>query len=243
MARTNQSDDPPNGVSAAPERAGQFLGQIVGFDGFRFNPVSLVRAVGFFHSLGGAKSLAALRASSQDSARHEQVLLVARLLYEPEEPNDHLPRLDLGQPDIGEPQDATFFPRFPLHLVEDLPLLLIGGYLAGGEAQPPSAYLDWCTENGQLRADPLLPGPRPLTAVDAFLASKEWQQVDPGDFHAGMLRLQVLRALPQQFQPNESEERALLGSTDATPCWLSLLEEEALLNLVWNPDLAAYRMG
>jgi hypothetical protein len=36
---------------------------------------------------------------------------------------------------------------------------------------------------------------------------------------------------------------ALLGSTDATPFWLALLKEEARLNLVWNPDLATYRVG
>ncbi len=215
---------------------------VVGFDGFRFDPVNLVRAVNFFQGLGKARSLTMLRVYGRTPAKHEQVFLIARLLYEPADKGGTLPHLDLGQSDLPEADDHHLFPLFPLHLVEDLPLLLVGGYLVGGESLPPTVYLDWCAKHGRLRTKPLIPGDKPLAVLDKFLDSMVWRQVDPGDFHTGMLRRQILKSLPKQFQPSEEVGQALLRNIEPTSFWLEKRMEEERQDLVWNSNQASYEV-
>lgn len=243
MGFFDRPGDPAGGEPPAFTDSDQLLNAVVGFDGFRFEPDNLVRAVNFFHGRGKQQSLATLRSSGNNPAKHEQVFLIARLLYEPAESDRTLPHLDLGQPDLPGADDNRQFPVFPLHLVEDLPLLLVGGYLVGGESLPPSVYLDWCANYGRLRNKPLSPGDNPLASLDKFLFSATWQKVDPGDFHTGMLRHQILRCLPKQFQPTEEEGQALLRAVEPTPFWLAKRMEEQHQNLVWDRDQASFQVG
>ena len=176
------------------------LRALPGFDGHRFNPVALVRTVNHLHRTGFALALDLLRAycaeaeQSPTIANPDNVLLVARLLFVPKEQATP-PELALGRPDLVLPADPAAFPWFPLHLVRDLPLLLVGGYIVGGESLPPLPYIEWFAQQGLLRASALHPAANPVLLVDDFLRSPLWLRLTADESHAAMLRQQGIRAL------------------------------------------------
>jgi hypothetical protein len=248
MGQADRSGNSKGRMADDLDRAAQLIQALPGFDGLRFDPLTLIKAANFFHGLGFAESLRSLRHFDQvgpePAARNpENILLIARVLYVPADAEGILPHMDLGLPDLEVTQDPQLFPLFPLHLLHDLPHLLTGGYLVGGEGLPPSVYLDWCAGQARLRPEPLHPGNRPLAAVDAFLASTVWRGLNPDGFHDGMLRWQALRTLPPAFQATEDERRALLATSKTSPFWLAQLEKEEQMNLAWNPSLNEFQTG
>jgi hypothetical protein len=245
MGEQIRSNSASNANGRELDRAIKLVTGLSGFDGFQFNPVNLVRAVNFFHGLGFKYSLELLQKLAELGAgsrfNPENILLVARALYLPERSQDPLPDLVLGKPDIDEPEDSSVWPIFPLYLVHDLPLLLVGGYLVGGEGPTSRGYLDWCAKHGCLRSHPLRPGDNPLAAVDRFLSSQIWQEHGGSSYHNGMLRIQALRGLPKSIQANEEQMQALLSSSKPTDYWINLREREDRLRLYWDSGLLAYQ--
>jgi hypothetical protein len=62
----------------------------------------------------------------------------------------------LGGASLSAPP-APALPRFPVMLVDDVPVMLIGGYMLGGMAEPVTAHLEYYRKNGKLRTAPLAP--------------------------------------------------------------------------------------
>lgn len=146
--------------------------------GFRapHDPLRLIQAVAALQPLGKARALAVideyLRVSSpldDERGGREGVFLLVRALFDvPQEPG-HLPRLLLGAPDPGGPNDPRAMPRFPLAIVGDVPFRVVRGYALGGEPTSPEQDLEWFRERGVLRAKPLAPPDRPLDVLGPLL--------------------------------------------------------------------------
>jgi hypothetical protein len=176
------------------------LHALPGFDGHSLNPLVLIKAVNRLHRLGFQAALDALSHFSEEAEQGtpghnpENVLLAARLLFVPRG-SGTLPELMLGQPDLNPPADASLAPLFPLYLCRDLPLLLVGGYILGGEGTSSAAYLRWCAESGALRPSALQPSDTPLADVDALLTSSTWKAISGDEAHTEMLRAQAWRAV------------------------------------------------
>lgn len=172
--------------------------RLSGFSGFAFNPGILIEAANYLCSLDKDFVFRVLeqychRANQEPTQRSDNALLVARVSYVPNDRRQPLPRLALGAPDLKEPQDPSLFPIFPLHLVEGIPFLLIGGYVLGGEAMPPMDYIAWCARHCALRPEPLGATDDPVAAINRFLATSAWRQLAPSDYHDRMLQAQALR--------------------------------------------------
>ena len=171
-------------------------------DGESFDPAAAVRAVNRLLAAGPAAALDALRSRARDATTGPEqgdVLVLCRLAFDPA-PGAVLPPLLAGVPDVVVPEDAEAeWPRFPLALVDDVPFLLVRGYLVGGLAEPPAEHVERCTRAGQLRTRPLSPAP-PLAAVAALLGSDAWERLAAANGGAGetaeMLRRQARRAEP-----------------------------------------------
>lgn len=243
MGENIRSDDAHNAKEGKFDRALELTIQLNGFDGFQFNPVTLVKSVNLFHSLGSKLSIELLQRLDDDGANPENVLLVARALFLPQTSQEPLPDLVLGKSDIDKHEDLAFWPLFPLHLVHDIPLMLVGGYLVGGEGPASRGYLDWCADQGRLRPDPLRPGDKPLAEVDHFISTSMWQKHGGSTYHTGMLRIQALRCLPGSFQPNDDQRQALLASTKPTDFWLNQRKREKQLQVYWSSRKTAYQAG
>lgn len=200
-------------------------------NGYTFDPAALARAVNALVALDHAAALRQLRDEEASGTPAERILLTARVAFDPPPGGGPLPRLDLGAPDIEPgPADAGF-DRFPMALAGDLPFLLVGGYILGGEVAA-SPYLAWCQANATLRA-PLRPVADPLAAVDQLLASDAWRGLGAPASHGTMLRAQALRAVGDA----DLVEGELLAA--ARDDWDHLRRD--LPALAWDPQAGRYR--
>ena len=219
-----------------------------GFIGIHFNPQLLIKVFNYFYKIGLDQSLQVLRdycSLAQQTASEynpENVFLIARILFVLKDEKKELPQLVLGQPDFEEPDNRTLFPLFPLHIYQDIPLLLIGGYLVGGQGQPPLDHLKWCEQYCQIRSKTLTPNDNPLGCVDRFLRSDAWLSLNPEEWHYSMLRLQALHAVSNIYPISQKDERDILSSTDAERNWYKHRQKFELLNVSWNIRKDEYKI-
>jgi hypothetical protein len=125
----------------------------------KYTPGPVVAAVNALWPLGKDGALDAIDAylATRDLDRDPQegLFLVLRVLFDVDAPA-HPPML-LGGSMPAPPERPEALPRFPIVIVDDLPLLLVTGYVLGGEAEPLSSHLEYYRANGKLRPAPLAP--------------------------------------------------------------------------------------
>jgi hypothetical protein len=122
-----------------------------------YDPTTVINAVNALVSLGKDGALAAIdkflaRQDPEDNPR-QGLFLVLRVLFDA----DPHPPLRLGGAPLGPPRDPAAMPRFPIVVVDDVPLMLISGYTLAGLPEPLSSHLDYYRNHGTLRAAPLTP--------------------------------------------------------------------------------------
>ena len=85
------------------------------------------------------------------------LFLVLRVLFDA----DPYPPVRLGGSRPPPPPSPEVLPRFPILLVNDVPLMLVVSYALRGRAEPVMAHVEYYRTNGTLRPEPLAPGPDP----------------------------------------------------------------------------------
>lgn len=128
----------------------------------RYNPRHLITAVNALHPLGKDKALAViaeyLRVSSWlDDPGRQGVFLVLRALFDVPAPPGYQRGMMVGAPSPPPPADLRSLPRFPLVIVDEVPLLLVTGYMLAGQPEPPEWHLAYFRKTGKLRARRLRP--------------------------------------------------------------------------------------
>ncbi|MCU0543250.1 MAG: hypothetical protein MUE44_13935 [Oscillatoriaceae cyanobacterium Prado104] len=180
------------------ENALTLIYQVSDFFAYKFDPLSLIKAVNYLYEIGYHKSLSALHlycdmipqieerqiqiipvTDVQLPLESHKIFAVARLLFVRKDREIILPEIRLGNPDIMvQPavmlQATSLFPWFPLHIHQGVPFCLINGYSLYGYPQPPETYLDWCSQECELIEKPLRPNERPLDSVDEFVKLEAW---------------------------------------------------------------------
>jgi hypothetical protein len=227
-------------VNAAPKAEGE-----------AFDPAKLVAAVNELVKFGSHRAiefLRAFRAHERTAGRGgEQIFLVLRAAYDLRPGVAAFPPMLIGGPD-WEPSAASvpLLPRFPLVLEADLPLMPVMGWFLGGEAEDPSAHLDWFEKNGTLRTAPLRPPDDPAAAVDAFIARVPELAAAKGAFRRAMLRAQVARAAASALPAADTTKAALekLYPSKAGPresAWAPL--KAKLAKAKWDAAAGKYTAG
>jgi hypothetical protein len=168
--------------------------------GYHYNPRTVIRIVNRLQPLGKEKALAAideyLRVTGYLSDAPEGGLfLVLRVLFDVPADPGYMPRMGIGAPSPAEPGDRNLIPRFPIALVDDVPLLVVGGYFLAGAAQPVRDHVKYFRDNGRLRSRPLAPSSRPLDVLDHLpdALKKHFAEPDSGGYRADMLSDQLFR--------------------------------------------------
>jgi hypothetical protein len=90
----------------------------------------------------------------------DNVLLLLRILNNLPKHVGHFPVLDFGAPGIPAPSDLTLIPRYPVHLLEDIPIVINGGYESVSRmvnTKETASYINWYKENGIWRTEILKP--------------------------------------------------------------------------------------
>jgi hypothetical protein len=170
----------------------QALQRAASSDFSEYDPGATIAAVNELVAIGHDGALAALerfvQAADLEADPHRGLFLVMRVAFEA----DPHPPLRLGGAALTAPP-APAFPRFPIAIIEDVPLMLIGGYTLGGLAEPVTAHVEYYRRHGKLRSAPLAPR-RDLdvrAAFDgAFLAA---YGTPPGETERDLIGGQVAR--------------------------------------------------
>lgn len=121
-----------------------------------YDPRVVIEAVNALQPLGKADALAAIEQTVESRAGEESTGLfwVLRTLFDT--PGVH-PRVGIGDPDVAPPAYPEQMPRWPIVLVGDVPLLVVGGYFLGGLPEGVSAHADVYRREGSIRERPLHP--------------------------------------------------------------------------------------
>jgi hypothetical protein len=122
-----------------------------------YHPGAVIEAVNALVPLGKDGALAAIDGflAKQDLTKdpHQGVFLVLRVLFEAD---PHPPML-LGGSRPPPPSPPSALPRFPILIVDDVPLMLVSGYTLRGLPEPVTAHVAYYRKQGALRAAPLAP--------------------------------------------------------------------------------------
>ncbi|MBA3540333.1 MAG: hypothetical protein H0T79_12025 [Deltaproteobacteria bacterium] len=168
-------------------------------------PRRLIHAVNALQPLGKARALAILEeylrvSSSLDDPGREGVFLVLRTLFDVPV-SGAMPPMMVGAPTLTAPKDPTLLPRFPLVLVDDVPLTLVRGYTLGGQPERPEAHVAWFRTHGTLRAKPLAPPARSLDAISAYVDGPLAKLVTVDDDRRVLLYDQAVRLIGTAYRP------------------------------------------
>lgn len=150
------------------------IAAIGAIDAARFDPAPLVRAVNALQPLGRDAALDVideyLRVHNAALAGvDESVFLVLRALFVPSPPHRAHPTAHLGAPSVAPPTNPDDLPAFPLAIADDVPFVLVTGYILGGLPEQAEQHMPWYRANATIRPRPL--APNPATALASFAAT------------------------------------------------------------------------
>jgi hypothetical protein len=218
--------------------------------GLEFDPRRLIRAVNSLQALGREKALNALWAydrlarglTLEERAKYQvdeyRILPIVRLLFE-----RSTGPFRLGDGDVAA-LDSDAWPLFPLALVQDVPFMMVSGYMLAGRPQRASEHL--AQNLGPLRA-PLAPRVTPLEAADELIGSAAWKSLRLGPGNEGRKRWQVrrqaLRTVGAVFAPRPEETTNDCCVDPTEPQWRATVARAASSGLMWSPELQDFILG
>lgn len=157
-------------VPTDPASVAALLDRAARSDFTTYDPRAVVEAVNALVALGPEVAWQALDrwlagADLAADPRHG-LLLVLRTAFDAEA---H-PPVRLGTPDQAPPTDPGAAPRFPLVIVDDVPVLLVARYAVAGVVEPISIHVEHYRAHGTLRGKPLAPGSAVADRVEGVVA-------------------------------------------------------------------------
>ena len=111
------------------------------FSGGDFNPYKLVSIANEFQPLGQKSAFSIFREYRRVSdffSQDDGIFLLVLCLHDLPKPPIEQPRVRAGHPGPDEPSDHKQFPRFPLHFVDEIPILMVRGFTYAG--RPSAEY-------------------------------------------------------------------------------------------------------
>jgi hypothetical protein len=208
----------------------------------RFDPQKLIVAVNALQALGQEHADAVLdeylrtRTGPRTLAVLGGVPLIARALFEPREEGGVMPRLKVGAP-TPTPSDPKQFPRFPLMIVDDVPLLVVRGYTLAGAPEPAEADLANIRQTCRFRTEPLKPTTNLAklaadASTQAALLDDEQLTLDVGN--------QVLRLTASVYEPRKRVDDGRIMFRDFDAWWSAVREDLTPLKVTWDAKNCTY---
>ncbi len=233
-------EPPPDGMFEEAElrRLLRALAEVPSYDGRRYNPQKVVRAVNVLQPIGKKRALAAIAEYLRIVPRFLDerpggMFLVLRTLFEIPDSVGAMPPMRVGMYSPEPPKDAGRPTRYPGVIEDDIPFLVVSGYMLMGQAEHPSKHLPFFEANGVIRSEPLRPSGVPFAAVDRVLDKHPWLWGD-GEMD-WTLRDQVFEMLDSVFRP-EREELHWLAPAIRQVKRAEMLREALALDFEWDPE-------
>jgi len=161
-----------------------------------YDPTPVIAAVNALLPLGKAGALDAVDAflARKDLAAdpHHGLFLVLRVAFEAEPQ----PPMRLGGSQPPPPPSLAALPRFPIMLVDDVPIMLVASYSLRGLAEPVAAHVAYYRSHGALRGGPLRPVAGPDRMADYQAQYRAAYHAAPTDAEQEQIRGQLARWKP-----------------------------------------------
>lgn len=216
------------------------------WEGYTFDPGTYIRAVNYLYDKEQSFIISELReylcsANKSIISDNTRVSFLLRLLFQPPtDPGVPFPLIRVGKPMDSDHAPVKDFPLYPLVLIEDVPLLIVTGYILAGLPEDPEKHIEFCERHCRLRTTPLRPPDNPLPLVESLMTSKTWYRKE-AEHDAGILRTQLLRlvravyALPGIDEPNYFSHLIPLSS------WEHCVRTYDRLHAVWDEEKNDYK--
>ena len=212
-----------------------------------FNPIALVRAVNHLHAMGKDDAIKAMRRFAKENpddgsplSPHQSLELVARLLFDRNDPEDRYPAAFAFDPP-GSFRWSTEQWTTWLAVEEDIPFhrVPLGGF--SGQSADCTYLMQWAEHHARLRGAPLRPSDFPLRVADALLKRLEDDSeltVENRPWISRHVREQALRSIAQLLPRDEQDESKWHLHEDAE--WNRLKARTDLLRIRWSEQRQEY---
>lgn len=216
------------------------------WEGYTFDPGTYIRAVNVLYREEQEQVIAGLR-DYVDSAVKKmdlvegftRVFFLLRLLFEPIESGVLFPPVRMGRMIDIENPPYEFFPLYPLVLINDVPLLIVPGFILSGLPEEPMGQVDFCEHYCRLRRRPLHPPDNPLPLADSLLASEGWYRKEV-EHDRGILRAQLLRLVRSVYTIPGIDQKIFFTHVIPADTWHGCTETYNRLHPVWNEETNDY---
>lgn len=223
------------------------VGGCSNWDGYTFDPGTHIRAVNLLRAEDKSRVIDGLRkycelsvGSSSWATDSTRVFLLLRLLFVPTDTGAHFPTIRIGKPSDTETPPVADFPLYPLVLLEDVPLLIVSGYMTGGVAEQPSSHIDFCERHCQLRPVALRPPDNPLPLAESLVKSARWYRKTGVEQDRAMLAAQLLRLVRTAYAIPGIGEQAFSSLLEEPDVWHACVRTFRHLDAVWDEDANSY---
>lgn len=139
-----------------------------------WNPSKLVDAVNSLHPLGQKEGLEVISEYLRVTDGHEAqsgMFLVLRALHEVPKETGSFPEIVHWN---RQPKKLELLPRFPLLIVDDVPLLFVVGFTINGAFPSIENELKYFRQNGVWRDKPLTPSNETVKLLRDLRSSEKW---------------------------------------------------------------------
>lgn len=173
--------DPRPALATGQTDVPSLLARASGSDFTAYDPRAVIEAVNALVAVGPEAAWAAIDGvlASADLAAepHHGLMLVLRVAFDAE----LHPPLRIGSSDPLPPTDPGAVPRFPIVIVDDVPLLLVARYAASDVTEPISIHVAHYRASGTLRAKPMAPGDDADRLAGVVAVYRAAYDVEPSD--------------------------------------------------------------
>lgn len=236
-----------------------------GLDGYNYNPLPVIQIVNKLQPLGKEKALAAVaeyvRVSDGWSSFHGPrfgMYLVLAVLFDLPDGFYSDQAGGFGAPDPGPPKDPNRIPRYPIAIVDDIPLMLVNGYELAGMPSRMENIVDFYLVHGRMREKQLVPTNAPLAVIEHLANSPAWifgdtnlqktefsisfGPADDSKREKSMLMEQVLRLIDSVYQmPTDALGMRLPWDEEQRDhAWQKIVSDISALQIKWDPRQNSY---
>ncbi|MBL7040692.1 MAG: hypothetical protein ISR77_18815 [Pirellulaceae bacterium] len=213
----------------------------------RYDPGHLIAAVNALQPLGKDLALAVieeyLRVCPETHASGtERIRLLLRVLFQVPSDTGHMPDIRLGT-DPPPPHKPELIPRFPIHVVRDIPLLVVWGYVCEGLPPWVGPDLEYFRKKGVLRTNRLAPSNRPLCALEQLERSAAWMYTRRTARDRMGIICQLLALVDPVWPLADQKSRAALSDKlSSREQWNQFVAKFERLEIHWDPERQKYQL-
>jgi hypothetical protein len=216
------------------------------WEGYTFDPGTHIRAVNALYNAEKARVIAGVREYAHSVVDRAdlvggstRLLLLLRLLFVPADPGMSLPPLRVGKPEDIDAPPLDDFPLYPLALIDDVPLLIVTGFMVGGLPEDPRPHVDFYERFCELRPRPLRPPNNPLPLAEALMTSPQWYRPDV-EHDQGVLRAQLLRLVRAVYAVPGVDALTFFSYVSRADMWEQCTQTYNRLQAVWDEEKHDY---